>query len=106
MTRTVYWHNAVRSPTAMYKRLVRAAIAARRLATDQVAVATDDGLIYELMHEDASGLARRLRARRLAKRALDVFATELAAYTPAGPSDDLVLQRRVEAGVPGEVVRG
>src|SRR5439155_21255757 len=64
MYRNVYWHHAVRSATAMFKRLVRAAIAARRLATDQVAVATDDGLIYELMHEDASGLARRLRERR------------------------------------------
>src|SRR5213079_2097488 len=76
MYRNVYWHHAVRSATAMFKRMVRRALAAGRLATDQVAVATDDGLIYELMHEDASGLARRLRERRLAKRALDLSATE------------------------------
>src|SRR5439155_11136787 len=96
MYRNVYWHHAVRSATAMFKRLVRAAIAARRLATDQVAVATDDGLIYELMHEDATGLARGLRERRLAKRALDLSATALPADTPAWSADDPDLLERVE----------
>src|SRR5205807_6559101 len=69
MYRNVYWHHAVRSATAMFKRMVRHAIAAGRLSADQVAVATDDGLIHDLMHADTSGLARRLRERRLAKRA-------------------------------------
>src|SRR2546426_8678513 len=96
MYRNVYWHHAVRSATAMFKRLVRDAIAARRLATDQVAVATDDGLIYELMHGDATGLARRLRERRLAKRPLDLPATELPADAPAWPSGDPDPQERVE----------
>jgi len=103
MYRNVYWHHAVRSATAMFKRLVRDAIAARRLATDQVAVATDDGLIYELMHGDATGLARRLRERRLAKRALDLPATELPADAPAWPSDDPDLQERVEDRLAREV---
>src|SRR5256885_11501613 len=103
MYRNVYWHHAVRSATAMFKRLVRGAIAAGHLATETVAVATDDGLIHDLMHEDATGLARRLRERRLAKRALEVPATELPADAPSWPADDPDLQERVEDRLAGEV---
>jgi len=106
MYRNVYWHHAVRSATAMFKRLVRGAIAAGRLATETVAVATDDGLIHDLMHEDATGLARRLRERRLAKRALEVPATELPADAPSWPADDPDLQERVEDRLAGEVGLG
>src|SRR5438105_6914096 len=67
MYRNVYWHHAVRSATGMFKRLVRCAIAGRRLSPDAVALATDDGLIHELMGDDPTGLARALRERRLAK---------------------------------------
>src|SRR5690348_9752079 len=77
MYRNVYWHHAVRSATGMFKRLVRCAIAGRRLSADAVALATDEGLIHELMDDDPTGLARALRERRLAKRALDLSATEL-----------------------------
>ena len=77
MYRNVYWHHAVRSATAMFKRLVRQALAAGRLRADDVAVSTDDGLIHELQRDDATGLAQALRERRLAKRALDLPATEL-----------------------------
>ncbi|HYK82702.1 MAG TPA: HD domain-containing protein [Gemmatimonadales bacterium] len=103
MYRNVYWHHAVRSATAMFKRLVRQAIAARRLAPEAVAVATDDGLIHELMREDATGLARRLRERRLAKRALDIPATELPADAPTWPADDPALLERVEDRLACEV---
>ena len=96
MYRNVYWHHAVRSATSMFKRLVRRAIATGRVQPDAVAVATDDGLIHELLHEDATGLARSLRERRLAKRALDLPATELPAQTPSWPSDDPDLLERVE----------
>jgi len=75
---------------------VRRAIATGRVQPDAVAVATDDGLIHELLHEDATGLARSLRERRLAKRALDLPATELPAQTPSWPSDDPDLLERVE----------
>jgi len=71
-----------------------------------VAVATDDGLIYELMHGDATGLARRLRERRLAKRALDLPATELPADAPAWPADDPDLQGRVEDRLAREIGLG
>jgi uncharacterized protein len=96
MYRNVYWHHAVRSATAMFKRLVLVAIAARRLKLEDVALATDDGLIHELQHGDVTGLAQALRERRLAKRAIDVTATELPADTAAWPGDDPELCMRVE----------
>src|SRR5438128_149068 len=96
MYRNVYWHHAVRSATSMFKRLVRRAIAGGRVRPDAVAVATDDGLIHELLQQDVTGLARSLRERRLAKRALDLAATELPADTPSWPSDDPDLLERVE----------
>src|SRR6185295_2140139 len=70
MYRNVYWHHAVRSATAMFKRLVRRAIAAGHVTPDTIAVATDDGLSHELQANDRTGLARALRERRLAKRGL------------------------------------
>src|SRR5438876_3261889 len=106
MYRNVYWHHAVRSATAMFKRLVRDAIAAGRLSADQVAVATDDGLIHDLMHADTSGLARRLRERRLAKPPVDLPAPELPADAAAWPADDPDLQQRVEDRLAGEMGLG
>jgi len=96
MYRNVYWHHAVRSATAMFKRLVRRAIAAGRVSADDVALATDDGLSHELQQNDQTGLARALRERRLAKRALDIPATELPADTADWPSRDPDLLQRVE----------
>jgi len=96
MYRNVYWHHAVRSATAMFKRLVRRAIATAQLDPAAVAVATDDGLIHDLMQRDTTGLARRLRERRLAKRALDLPATELPAATPGWPGEDPDLLEQVE----------
>jgi hypothetical protein len=96
MYRNVYWHHAVRSATAMFKRLVRRAIAVGRLAADGIALATDDGLIHDLMREDTTGLARALRERRLAKRALDLPAPDLATDLAPWPSDDPALLERVE----------
>src|SRR5438309_10304174 len=77
MYRNVYWHHAVRSATAMFKRLVRQALAAGRLRADDVAVSTDDGLIHELQRDDATGLAQALREGRPAKRAVDHPAPDL-----------------------------
>jgi HD superfamily phosphohydrolase len=103
MYRNVYWHHAVRSATAMFKRLVRRAIAARRVSPDEIAVATDDGLSHELQQGDQTGLARALRERRLAKRALDISATELPADTADWPSRDPDLLERVEERLAGEL---
>ena len=103
MYRNVYWHHAVRSATAMFKRLVRRAIAARQVSPDDIAVATDDGLSHELLQGDQTGLARALRERRLAKRALDIPATELPAETYDWPSRDPDLLERVEERLAREV---
>ena len=96
MYRTVYWHHAVRSATAMFKRLVRRAITDGRISVDDVALATDDGLIHDLGRDDPTGLARALGERRLAKRALDLPATDLPADTAAWPGTDPDLVERVE----------
>jgi len=106
MYRNVYWHHAVRSATAMFKRLVRRAIAARRVTPDEIAIATDDGLSHELLQHDQTGLARALRERRLAKRALDIPGTELPAETHDWPSRDPDLLERVEERLAREVGLG
>jgi hypothetical protein len=80
----------------MFKRLVLTALAAQRLRLEDVALATDDGLIHELQREDVTGLAHALRERRLAKRALDIPATELPSDTAAWPASDPELCLRVE----------
>jgi len=91
MYRNVYWHHAVRSATVMFKRAVKDAIAAGRLTPEGVADATDDGLIHDLSAVDPAGLARALRERRLAKRALDLAGTDLPAPADWSANDpDLV----------------
>jgi HD superfamily phosphohydrolase len=106
MYRNVYWHHAVRSATSMFKRLVRRAIAARRISSDDIAIATDDGLSHELQQHDQTGLARALRERRLAKRALDIPGTDLPAETHDWPSRDPDLLERVEERLAREVGLG
>jgi HD superfamily phosphohydrolase len=81
--RNVYWHHAVRSATALYKRLVRDALAGGLLAPDDLVGLSDERLltILEIRAEAAEGpyaerVARRwlpaLRERRLPKRALEM----------------------------------
>ncbi len=106
MYRNVYWHHAVRSATAMFKRLVRHAIATGLLSADEIAIATDDGLSHELQTHDDTGLARALRERRLAKRGLDIPATELPAETADWPSRDPDLLERVETRLARELGLG
>jgi len=96
MYRNVYWHHAVRSATAMFKRLVRRTIAAGRMTAESVAIATDDGLSHELQQRDPTGLARALRERRLAKRALDIPGTDLPADTAEWPATDPDVLQQVE----------
>jgi HD superfamily phosphohydrolase len=96
MYRNVYWHHAVRSATVMFKRLVRRAIACGLITPDAVALATDDGLLHELQQHDTTGLARALRERRLAKRALDVPAAALPAAPAEWPATDPDLVEQVE----------
>ena len=108
MYRNVYWHHAVRSATAMFKRLVMSAIGEGRIRVEDIAASTDDGLIHELQREDTTGvdLARRLRERRLAKRALDVPASEVPENAGDWISADPELCRAVEDRLAGELRLG
>jgi len=78
MYRNVYWHHAVRSATAMYKRLVDDALRANALVETDLASLTDEGLLHRLEAIDGTApLLHALRARRLHKRAIEVPTVEL-----------------------------
>ena len=83
MYRNVYWHHAVRSATAMFKRLVHEALVDRILEADALPGLTDDALMHELLAQDRTGLADGLRQRRLYKRALELLPSELGMPMPA-----------------------
>jgi uncharacterized protein len=76
MYRNIYWHHAVRSATAMYKRLVDDALHSGALPLDGLADWTDEGLLHALM-ASAPPLLRSLRERRLYKRLAQWSAAEL-----------------------------
>ena len=78
MYRNVYWHHAVRSATAMYKRLVDEALRANALAETDLAGFTDEGLLHRLeAHDPGAPLLLALRTRRLHKRAAEIPTVEL-----------------------------
>ena len=77
MYRNVYWHHAVRSATAMYKRLVSDALDAGSLTADQLAGYTDEGLLLGLEARGGHPLLARLRERRLYKRAVEIPSADL-----------------------------
>lgn len=83
MYRNVYWHHAVRSATCMFKRAVRATVAAGHVNATALAEATDDSLATLLENRDPTSLARALRERRLHKRALDLPASEVPDDLPS-----------------------
>ncbi len=100
MFRNVYWHHAVRSATAMYKRLVAEALGAGLLDASQVARFTDEGLLHHLdalpLPPVARTLLDNLRRRRLHKRALEHPAAVLGEETGEWLASDYALTRRVE----------
>jgi HD superfamily phosphohydrolase len=77
MYRNVYWHHAVRSATAMYKRLVSDALDAGSLTADRLAGYTDEGLLLGLEAKGGHALLGALRERRLYKRVLEIPSTDL-----------------------------
>jgi uncharacterized protein len=77
MYRNVYWHHAVRSATAMYKRLVSDAIDAGSLTAADLAGFTDEGLLLGLEAKGGHSLLTALRERRLYKRVIEIPAAEL-----------------------------
>jgi HD superfamily phosphohydrolase len=77
MYRNVYWHHAVRSATAMYKRMVDDALRSRALDASLLPSYTDEGLLHHLEHAQPSTMLDSLRTRRLHKRALEWPASRL-----------------------------
>ena len=123
MFRNVYWHHAVRSATALYKRIVEVAVESELVSPGELVGPTDEELLYELKRRAESEdspvgerLAGRwlpaLRARRLPKRAVEVSAAELEGVTlPAWVSGDTAEKRRWEDSIalelglePGEAI--
>ena len=100
MYRNVYWHHAVRSATAMYKRLVAVALDSGHVASDKVAHFTDEGLLVHLDVPTLPGEARvmldGLRFRRLHKRAYECPAATLGEDVSEWIASDFHLTRRVE----------
>lgn len=77
MYRNVYWHHAVRSATAMYKRLVDDACRAGALTNEQLTRFTDDALLHSLATRAPSPLLNGLQTRQLYKRVAQWPASEL-----------------------------
>ena len=100
MYRNVYWHHAVRSATAMYKRLVAVALDTGAVAADRVARFTDEGLLVHLdtpaLVPEARALLDAIRVRRLHKRAYECPAAILGDNVGEWISSDYALTRRVE----------
>src|SRR5258708_25755026 len=110
MYRNVYWHHAIRSATAMYKRLVAEALDAGALPADRLAGFTDEGLLH-VLERGTPPMLGALRSRRLYKRAFECPATELSADVAEWIADDPALTNEAENAVaielglePGEVL--
>jgi uncharacterized protein len=96
MYRNVYWHHAVRSATAMYKRLVSDALDAGSLTATELAGFTDEGLLFGLEARGGHPLLRALRERRLFKRALEIPAPDLPPEVGDWIADDWRRTMQVE----------
>ncbi|MFN2636034.1 MAG: HD domain-containing protein [Gemmatimonadaceae bacterium] len=77
MYRNVYWHHAVRSATAMYKRLVEEAVETGVTDVHSLARYTDEGLMHQLESARKTPLLTGLKERKLYKRAAEWPAAEL-----------------------------
>ena len=103
MYRNVYWHHAIRSATAMYKRLVADALDAGALPADQLAAFTDEGLLHLLERSATPPLLAALRGRKLYKRAFECPAAELTSDAAEWIADDPALTSAVEDALAAEL---
>jgi HD superfamily phosphohydrolase len=103
MYRNVYWHHAVRSATAMYKRLVSDALDAGSLTATELAGFTDEGLLFGLEARGGHPLLRALRERRLYKRAVEIPAAELPEGAGEWIADDWRRTLAVEQALAGRI---
>ncbi len=88
MFRNVYWHHAVRSATALYRRIVDESVRCGLVEKNELVGPTDEGLLYRIRERavgspnaDVRRIGDRwieaLRNRRLPKRACELTAPEL-----------------------------
>jgi HD superfamily phosphohydrolase len=103
MYRNVYWHHAVRSGTAMYKRLVDDALRSGALEPALLGTYTDEGLLHQLELRAPSSLLSALRERRLYKRGFECPAAELPLDAAEWIADDRALAVEVEDRLAAEV---
>jgi HD superfamily phosphohydrolase len=103
MYRNVYWHHAVRSATAMYKRLVADALDAGALDARTLASFTDEGILIDLAQRAPSHLGHALRERRLFKRAFECPAAYLTPDAGEWIADDHALTTAVENAIADEL---
>jgi HD superfamily phosphohydrolase len=101
MYRNVYWHHAVRSATAMYKRLVADAIESKSLRVSELSSFSDESLIHQLEERAPSPLLRGLRERRLYKRAFECPSAEL----PEDAGEWIANDRRLVAAAENQIAR-
>lgn len=101
MYRNVYWHHAVRSATAMYKRLVADAIDSGELRVSELATFSDESLLHQLEERAPSFLLQGLRERRLHKRAFECPSAEL----PEEAAEWIASDRRLTAAAEDQVAR-
>jgi HD superfamily phosphohydrolase len=103
MYRNVYWHHAVRSATAMYKRLVADALDTGALDAHTLAGFTDEGLLHAIAERAPSPMLDRLRQRQLYKRAFECPAADLSGDAGEWIADDRTLTVAVEDALAREV---
>lgn len=103
MYRNVYWHHAVRSATAMYKRLVADAIGGGTLRVAELATFSDESLLHQLEERSPSALLRGLRERRLHKRAFECPSAELPGEAAEWMASDRTLVMATEDQVAREL---
>jgi HD superfamily phosphohydrolase len=102
MYRNVYWHHAVRSATAMYKRMVDRALDGGALDAATLGRFTDEGLLSALEtgpDDEVRALLHALLARRLFKRAFEAPAAALPMESLEWIADDRERTRRAELAI-------
>ena len=102
MYRNIYWHHAVRSATAMYKRLIDDALRTGALPEAGLADWTDEGLLHALLPASPP-LLMALRERRLYKRLGQWSAAELGDEAGEWIASDRALAVQVEDRLAAEL---
>jgi HD superfamily phosphohydrolase len=97
MYRNVYWHHAVRSATAMYKRIVERALERGAVRLDELGNFTDEALLHAIESGSADPMLSALRERRLFKRAYEAPAASMQGADLEWIAEDRPRTRAAEA---------